>query len=158
MSVYQLYPLISGKGRNSGAIVLRPRILKNCKDEPFVLEDEQLKFYASGEVNVPAKFMKEHGHLCKDGRYVIAILPMLRPLNGKLVRGAVIPNIPGIEDTLENVCFNDIITYDNGTFTIEHPDIRMFPKSLWYGEDYLLKEVNTMPEEKKHCPKQEGDE
>lgn len=135
--VYQLYPLISGKNRNSGAIVPRPQILKDCEGEPFILENEQLKFYASGEVNVPAKFMKEHGHLRKDGRYVIAILPMLRPLNGKLVRGAVIPEIPGIEDVLETVRFNQSIIWEDGNITIGYLGDDS-PKSFWYGQDHLL--------------------
>lgn len=135
--VYQFYPLISGKNRNSGSIVPRPQILKDCEGEPFILENEQLKFYASGEVYVPAKIMKKYGHLRKDGRYVIAIMPVLLPLNGKLVRGAVIPHVPGIEDVLETVDFNQIITWEDGIITADWP-LDDCPKSFWYGQDHFL--------------------
>lgn len=140
--VYQLYPLISRSVNASAVIVPRPLEYSKCSaGDTFLLEGEQLKFSQTGEIHVPAKIMKEYGYQRKDGRYALAILPMLQKVDGRLTRGAVIPYIPGIDDTLETVDFGDIIYWENGDITVEHP--QEAPKSLWFGEDYRF-EIEKM--------------
>lgn len=141
MKGYQLYPLISKTVNASASIVIKPFTLEYSPGDIFLLEGEQLKFGERGEIHVPAKIMKEHGYQRKDGKYTLAILPMLQRVNGKLTRGGVIPIIPGIEETLETVDFGDIIYWENGNIGVEHP--QETPKSLWFGEDYRF-EIEKM--------------
>lgn len=137
--VHELYTILSTIPNKCGFIVLPDEDGKFTANDPFILEDTELKIYKTGEVYVPAKIMKKYGYQRKDGRYALAVLPMLRPLNGKLVRGAVIPNVPGIEDWLEKADFRDIITWENGKMSLTHGYGFKKACALWYLEDYRFK-------------------